>query len=43
MHLTLVNNSYKKIDNKEFIFIFTDPLSKFLKKKNLKEFLIFEV
>jgi hypothetical protein len=38
MHLTLVNNNYKKIDDKEFIFIFIDPLSKFLKKKTLKSF-----
>jgi hypothetical protein len=46
VRLTLVNDSYQKIDYRDFIFIFTDSMSKFLKKKkkkkNLREFLILE-
>jgi hypothetical protein len=38
MRLTLVNDSYQKIDDNEFIFIFTDSKSKFLKEKNLRNF-----
>jgi hypothetical protein len=46
MHLTLVNGSYQKIDGRDFIFIFTNSVSKFSKKKKkkkkLREFLILE-
>jgi hypothetical protein len=40
VRLTLVNVSYQKIDGRDFIFIFIDLGSKFLKKKKLREFLI---
>ena len=45
MRLILVNDSYQKIDGKDFIFIFTDSMSKFFIlffKKTLMEFLILE-
>ena len=42
MHLTLINNSYQKIDDMNFIFIFTDLKSKFSRKK-LREFFILDV
>jgi hypothetical protein len=37
VRLTLVNDSYQKIDYRDFIFIFTDSRSKFLKKKKTLE------
>jgi hypothetical protein len=45
VRLTLVNSNYQKINGSDFIFIFTDLMSKFSKKKKkkkkkLREFLI---
>jgi hypothetical protein len=40
VYLTIVISNYQKIDGKNFIFIFTYSMSKSLKKKNFKKFLI---
>jgi hypothetical protein len=47
VRLILVNGSYQKIDGMDFIFIFTNSESKFLKKKkkkkNFRKFLFWRI